>query len=51
VFNREWQSKENRTFFSQYHSEKEIMALMEPDYTIDSLKELQKVVAEIESRL
>ena len=51
VFSREWQSTENRGFFSQYHSEKEIMALMEPDYTIDSLRELAKVVAEIERTL
>lgn len=51
VFDREWQSGENRAFFSQYHSEKEIMALMEPDYTIDSLKKLEKVVADIERAL
>lgn len=51
AFEREWQSKENRSFFSQHHSEKEIMALMEPDYSIDSLKELEKIVDRIEKNL
>lgn len=48
AFEREWQSPETRSFFSQYHTEEEIMALMKPDYTVQSLKEIEKVVLKIE---
>jgi putative hydrolase of the HAD superfamily len=51
VFEREWRSKEARAFFSQYHSEDEVMALMEPDHVVDSLKEIEKVIQEIERGL
>jgi len=51
AFKREWQSMEARAFFSPYHSESQIMALMEPDYTVDTLKELEKVLQDIERNL
>ena len=51
VFDREWRSGETRAFFSQYHSENEIMALMEPDHTVESLKEIEKVIRKIEESL
>ena len=51
VFEREWQSRDASAFFSQYHSKDEIMALMEPDHVVDSLKEIEKVILEIEKSL
>ncbi len=51
VFEREWQNRATRTFFSKYHSEDEVKALMEPDHVVDSLKEIERVVLEIEKGL
>jgi hypothetical protein len=40
-----------KTFFSKEHSEQEMMELMQPDYAIDSLTQLEEIVVEIEKRL
>ncbi len=45
------QSEDMATFFSEHHSEEEIMRLMQPDYAIESLKELEEIVADIEKTL
>ena len=48
---KEWQSEDMLDFFSKQHSKEEIIRLMKPDYTITSLRELEKIIPEIEKNL
>ncbi len=51
LIEKEWQSEDMKDFFSKQHSKEEIIRLMKPDYTITSLRELEKIIPEIEKNL
>jgi hypothetical protein len=51
AFENAFKSEAMKTFFIKSYSEKEIMILMKPDYTIDSLLELERLILDIEKNL
>ncbi|RPI79463.1 MAG: hypothetical protein EHM45_02775 [Desulfobacteraceae bacterium] len=51
AFARGWRAEEAYPFFSKLHTTGEVLKLMEPDYTIEHLKDLEKVVQQIERAL
>ena len=51
AFKRGWRAEEEYPFFSKQHTPEEVLKLMKPDYTLDHLKDLEKVVQEIEKTL
>ncbi len=51
AFENAFKSEAMKTFFMKNYSKKEIMTLMKPSYTIDSLLELERLILDIENNL